>query len=224
MLRTAGPEVYDRWVAHEMPFNDDAVREAAAVFGEVMFTDGYVLGGAASTPDIYFTDAPLAMFEEPPSCWLHRQASFITTFFPEDVEPGVDYDWFVLPPIDQEGVLFGGELTVVGSAGNRPEVVDFLERFISEDVQCAMGGVADSSRISPNVNVGSDCYANDILAEASVILTDSLEQGTGRFDASDLMPAEVGTGSFWTGMVEYMTGGPDNSDAVLDGIEASWPS
>ena len=71
--------------------------------------------------------------------------------------------------------------------------------------------------------MGPDCYANDILADASVILTDALAAGTGRFDASDLMPAEVGSGSFWTGMIEYMQSGPDNVEAVLDDIEASWP-
>jgi alpha-glucoside transport system substrate-binding protein len=222
MLRTAGPDVYDQWVAHEIPFNDPAVLTAAETFGEVMFAENYVLGGAPATPDIAFADAPAPMFEDPPNCWLHRQASFINAEFPEDAVAGEDYDWFPLPPIDQEGTLYAGELTVVGQ--NRPEVVDFLERFIAEDVQCEMGSVQASSRISPNVDVGPDCYANDILADASVILTDALETGTGRFDASDLMPAEVGSGSFWTGMVEYMTGGPDNVETVLDDIEASWPS
>jgi alpha-glucoside transport system substrate-binding protein len=222
MLRTAGPDVYDQWVAHEIPFNDPAVLTAAETFGEVMFAENYVLGGAPATPDIAFADAPAPMFEDPPNCWLHRQASFINAEFPEDAVAGEDYDWFPLPPIDQEGTLYAGELTVVGQ--NRPEVVDFLERFIAEDVQCEMGSVQASSRISPNVDVGPDCYANDILADASVILTDALETGTGRFDASDLMPAEVGSGSFWTGMVEYMTGGPDNVETVLDEIEASWPS
>jgi alpha-glucoside transport system substrate-binding protein len=222
MLRTAGPDVYDQWVEHEIPFNDPAVVTAAETFGEVMFAEGYVLGGAPATPDIAFGDAPAPMFEDPPNCWLHRQASFINAEFPEDAVAGEDYDWFPLPPIDQEGTLYAGELTVVGQ--NRPEVVDFLERFIAENVQCEMGSVAASSRISPNVDVGPDCYANDILADASVILTDALETGTGRFDASDLMPAEVGSGSFWTGMVEYMTGGPDNVETVLDDIEASWPS
>jgi alpha-glucoside transport system substrate-binding protein len=87
-----------------------------------------------------------------------------------------------------------------------------------------MGGVVASSRISPNVNVGPDCYANDILADASVILTEALAEGTGRFDASDLMPAEVGSGSFWTGMITYMRNGPDSLEGVLQDIEDSWPS
>ena len=224
MLRTAGPDVYDEWVSHEIPFNDEAVAHAAEVFGEVMFADGFVLGGAASTPDIAFGDAPTPMFDDPPSCWLHRQASFINSFFPEGTVAGEDYDWFPLPPIDQEGTLYAGELTVVGTNGNRPEVVDFLNRFLGEEVQCEMGGVIASSRISPNVNVGPDCYANAILADASVILTDALASGTGRFDASDLMPAEVGSGSFWNGMVEYMKSGPDSLTEVLDTIEGTWPT
>jgi alpha-glucoside transport system substrate-binding protein len=224
MLRTAGPDVYDQWVKHEIPFNDPAVATAAETFGEVMFTDGYVLGGAADTTSIAFGDAPLPMFEDPPGCWLHRQASFINAFFPEGLESGVDYDWFPLPPIDQEGTLFAGELAVIGTAGNRPEVKDFLEKFMAEEIQCGMGGVTASSRISPNINVGPECYANDILADASVVLTDALAGGTGRFDASDLMPGEVGVGSFWTGMVRYMQEGPDSLQDVLDEIEASWPT
>ena len=59
-----------------------------------------------------------------------------------------------------------------------PDVAeDFLERFIAEDVQCEMGGVQASSRISPNVNVGPDCYTDELLAGASEVLTEALEDG-----------------------------------------------
>ena len=224
MLRTAGTDTYDKWWKHEIPFNDPSVQKAGQIFGDVMFKKGYVLGGAAATPDIAFGDAPTPMFDNPPKCWLHRQASFINAFFPDGTKPGVDYDWFPLPPIDKNGTLFGGELTVVGKNAARPEVVDFLQRFSGQEVQCAMGGVTASSRISPNVNVGKDCYVNPILADASVVLVASLKDGSGRFDASDLMPAAVGSGSFWTGMVDYMKNGPDSLKGILDTIEKSWPT
>jgi alpha-glucoside transport system substrate-binding protein len=226
MLRTAGVDTYDQWVNHEIPFNDPAVANAATVFGDVMFPEGNVLGGAADTPSISFGAAPLPMFEDPPACWLHRQANFIIAAapFPEDAEVGVDYDWFPLPGIDQEGTLYAGEFAVVGTNGNRAEVKDFLEQFMAEPIQCGMGGEAESSRISPNINVGADCYVNPILADSAAVLTEAIASNTGRFDASDLMPAEVGAGSFWTGMVEYMQGGPDSLQSVLDEIEASWPA
>jgi alpha-glucoside transport system substrate-binding protein len=225
MLRTAGADVYDQWVKHEIPFDDPAVVTAGERFGEILFTDGYVLGGAAASADVAFADAPAPLFTDPPGCYLHRQASFIAAqpAF-EGQEAGVDYDWFPLPPIDQDGTLYAGELTVVGTAADPDVAADFLERFIAEDVQCEMGGVQASSRISPNVNVGPDCYTDDLLAGASEVLTKALKEGTGRFDASDLMPTEVGSGTFWTGMIEYVRNGPDSLEGVLADIEASWPS
>jgi alpha-glucoside transport system substrate-binding protein len=121
MLRTAGTEVYDQWVNHDIPFNDPSVENAAEIFGQVMFGEGYVLGGADQTPAIAFGDAPGPMFQDPPGCWLHRQATFINAFFPPEAEAGVDYDWFPFPPIDQEGTLFAGEFMV--SFRDAPEVV-----------------------------------------------------------------------------------------------------
>jgi alpha-glucoside transport system substrate-binding protein len=223
MLGTAGTDTYTKWITHEIPFNDPAVMDAGERFGEVMFGDGYVLGGADQTPSIAFAEAPLPMFDSPPKCWLHRQASFINAFFPEGTEPGVDYDWFPFPGQNQQGTLFAGELAVVFS--NRPEVKDFLERFMAEDVQCAMGSEPGSSRISPNVNVGPDCYPNPILAAASKVLAEALTGGgAAGFDASDQMPPQVGSGSFWTEMMGYMKDGPDSLKTHLDNIEASWPA
>ncbi len=221
MLRTAGPDAYDDWVTGDLPFASDEVTHAAEVFGEILFTDDYVLGGAADTANIAFGDAPGPMFNDPPGCWLHRQASFINAFFPEDAVAGEDYDWFPFPPIDQEGTLFAGELAV--TFRNAPEVKDFLDQFSGTEVQCAQGSVQASSRISPNIEVGPDCYANDLLAGASEVLTEALAAGNGRFDASDLMPAAVGSDAFWTGMIAYVTEGPDNLSSVLEGIDAAWP-
>jgi alpha-glucoside transport system substrate-binding protein len=223
MLATAGQDAYTQWVNHEISFDDPAVVHAGELFGDVMFGDGYVLGGADQTPSIAFGDAPGPMFKNPPGCWLHRQASFITAFFPPDAEAGVDYDWFQFPEIDQQGTLFAGELAVVFR--DAPEVKDFLERFMGVDVQCAMGSEPGSSRISPNVDVGPDCYPNPILAEASGVLTEALAGGgEAGFDASDQMPPEVGSGSFWTGMVEYVQQGPNSLKGVLGDIESSWPA
>lgn len=224
MLRTAGSDVYDQWVTHQIPFNDASVVRAGELFGDILFTDGYVLGGAEQIPAIAFGDAPLPMFEDPAGCFLHRQANFITSFFPEDAESGVDYDAFPFPDIDEgkSSALFAGELATVFR--NAPEVKDFVERFISTDVQCANGSVEGNERISPNVEVGGDCYSDPLLAQAADVLTEALAANAARFDASDLMPSAVGAGSFWTGMVEYARGGADSLEGQLEAIESSWPA
>jgi alpha-glucoside transport system substrate-binding protein len=222
MLDTAGVDTYDKWVKHEIPFNDPAVKHAAEVFGQIMFHPGWVLGGADKTPSIAFGDAPLPMFKEPPGCWLHRQANFINAFFPTTAKANVDYGFFPFPKIDQQNTLIGGEYGVVFR--NAPEVQDFLKKFAGTKVQCDQGENVLSSRISPNATVQASCYANPILGQASETVTKALQAGTARFDASDAMPSAVGSGSFWTGMVKYMQGGPSSLDGVLNDIEKSWPA
>ena len=195
MLATAGQDTYTQWVNHEIPFTDPAVKTAVQDFGDVMFHSGYVLGGADQTPSIAFGDAPLPMFDNPPGCWLHRQATFINAFFPKGTEYGVDYDAFPFPTIDQQGGLFAGEIAV--AYRNAPEIKDFLDKFSGEEFQCAMAGDPGLSRLSPNVNVGQDCYANPVLADASGLLAAALKGEGGvqaGFDASDQMPPEVGSG------------------------------
>ncbi len=224
MLRTAGPDVYDRWVTHQIPFNDPAVVRAGEEFGRILFSPNYVLGGAANTTSINFGDAVAPMFTNPPRCFFNRQANFISAFFPTTAVSGVDYDWFPFPRMTQPGdaALFAGELSVVFK--DTPAVRDFLTRFSGTEVQCAQGRSTDTSRISPNVNVAADCYANKQLADASRVLTEALKANTARFDASDLMPSAVGSGSFWTGMVRYVQQGRGSLQAVLTDIDRSWPA
>lgn len=232
MLRTAGPEAYDQWVTNELPFSSPEVTRAAELMGDIFFGEGYVLGGAENIPSIDFRDAPDPMFNEPPSCFLHRQATFITNFFnaPGDEEgasglvAGEDYAVFAFPDIDEgkKGALGAGEMAAIFRDG--PEVREFLADFIDADVQCAQGSIEGVSRISPNVNVGPECYRDDVIATSAGAIVEALKVNGFRFDASDLMPSAVGSGSFWTGMIDYMVGGPDSLPGVLEEIDASWPA
>jgi len=51
----------------------------------------------------------------------------------------------------------------------------------------------------------------------------ALQANVFRFDGSDNMPTEVGSGSFWVEMTELATQGPGYIDTALDNIEKSWP-
>jgi alpha-glucoside transport system substrate-binding protein len=225
MLRTAGADVYDQWVANEIPFNDPAVKAAAETFAEIIFNDDYIAGTASNVPDLDFRDAPDGMVTpsiDEPTCLMHRQASFIVNFFPEGTEVGTDIGVFAFPAIDPafaEAALIAGELGAVFS--DAPEVVAFIEAFISEGVQCAQGGQEGVQRISPNVNTTAECYGDEVTATSAAAILDALRAGGARFDASDLMPSAVGSGSFWTGMNEWMRGA--DLDSVLTEIENSWP-
>ena len=101
MLRTTSLENYDAWVAGTLPFSSPEVKNAAETLATIWFNPDYVYGETDGIVSTNFGDSPAAMFEDPPKCWLHKQGNFITSFFPEGAEPGVDYDIFYLPGIDR---------------------------------------------------------------------------------------------------------------------------
>lgn len=114
MLRLHDVDVYDQWVTNEIPFDDPRVIDAIEEFGFFARNDDFVTGGTAAVAATDFRDSPKGMFTSPPQCYLHRQASFIPAFFPEDVEVGLDADFFYFPAYESKDlgspVLGGGDI------------------------------------------------------------------------------------------------------------------
>lgn len=214
LLRTAGPEVYDQWVTHEIPFSSPPVKEAVEIFGKIVRNDRYVRGGIVGAISTPFGDAPLPMFDQPPGCYLHRQASFITDFLPDTVEPGKDTQIFLLPGDEPNAPLLTGGL-VIAMTNNTPAAqaaIKYLTTVVPHESWAARG------YISPHRDVDLAVYPNDGVRQMATVLA---QADTVRFDGSDLMPAAVGSGTFWTEMVNYVSGA--DVDTVLSTIDASWP-
>ena len=224
-VRTNGVDVYNQWARHEIPFNDPSVQAAFDKFGEIMFAEDFVLGGAAGVAAIDFRDAPDPMFNDPPSCMFHRQASFIANFFPEPL-PREDAAFFKFPPIDPSvppAAMGAGELAIVFE--NRPEIAAAILAYAGAELQCVQAGgagVPGIERISANVNTPVDCYTTDSVKTQAAAIVEAIGANAFVFDGSDLMPPAVGQGTFWTGMIDWTRG--TATEEVLDTIENSWPS
>ncbi|MEO6790904.1 MAG: ABC transporter substrate-binding protein [Ornithinibacter sp.] len=225
MLRTAGPETYDKWVNHEIPFNDPAVADALAKVGAILKNDKYVNGGFGNVKTIAstsFQDAGLPIADGSNACYMHRQASFYAANWPEGTKVAEDGDvWaFYLPSVDESThpVLGGGEF--VAAFTDRPEVKAFQTYLASVEwaderaKTCGSGGC-----VTANKNADPSLLKNPIDKLSAEQLTD--KTATFRFDGSDLMPGAVGSGTFWKGMTDWIIGKDDKS--TLDYIEQSWP-
>jgi alpha-glucoside transport system substrate-binding protein len=232
MVRMHGGDVYDQWWKHEIPFNDSRVVAAFDKFGEIMFGDGFVIGGPANVAGITFQDSPLPMFADPPGCVMLKQGSFIANFFPEGVTED-DWDVFPFPTIDgNTGALGGGDTIIVFDAQEGIPAV--IQDWISPEWQCVLAsasggtasqhgghGVAGIERLPGHKDVDPNCYETSSARAFATSITEALADNAFVFDASDLMPPAVGQGSFWEGMVNWTRG--TSSQAVTDAIEASWP-
>ncbi|MDF1872063.1 ABC transporter substrate-binding protein [Vannielia sp.] len=217
LLRTQPPEVYDQWVSNEIPFTDPRVIGAIEAFGEFALNDAYVAGGSDAVATIDFRESPKGLFEAPPQCYLHKQASFIPSFFPEGSEVGEDVDFFYFPASGEgdlgQPVLGAGTLwAITKDSPGAHDLIDFLKTPEAHEIWMARKGF-----LTPHKGVNPDAFGDPTLRKMNEIL---LGATTFRFDGSDLMPGAVGAGSFWTGMVDYVGGKPVAEVAAQ--IQQSW--
>jgi alpha-glucoside transport system substrate-binding protein len=225
VLRDAGADVYDQWVAHEIPFNDPAIAGALDRVGGILKNDKYVNGGYGDVSSIAttaFQDGGLPILKG--DCALHRQASFYAAQWPEGTKVTEDGDVFAfyLPTTnDANGkpVLGGGEF--VTAFDDRPEVQAF-QTYLSTDVWAN-----EKAKATPGggwVSANTGLLVDNLVSPIDKLSAETLQDPDAvfRFDASDQMPSAVGAGSFWKEMTAWITG--ESTSDALDNIEASWPA
>ncbi|WP_405218827.1 ABC transporter substrate-binding protein [Agrococcus sp. Ld7] len=220
VLRTAGPDVYDQWIAHEIPFDDPAIVDAMNRVGDLIKNPDYVNGGIGDVSTIATTDfgvAGLPVLDA--ECAMHHQASFYEGFWGDGVTVAEDGDvWgFILPGTEADAAAVTGGGEFVGAFSDDEEVVA-VQTYLSSaewaNSRVSLGGV-----ISANSGL-------DPANASSALLTSAVEtlqnpETTFRFDGSDLMPGAVGSGTFWTAMVDWVSGA--DTETVLSQVESSWP-
>jgi alpha-glucoside transport system substrate-binding protein len=217
MLRTTTPENYDKWVSNEMKFNDPIVINAINDFGWFAKNDKFVAGGAGAVASTDFRDSPKGLFTSPPQCYMHRQASFIPSFFPEDVVVGEDADFFYFPAYADKDlgkpVLGAGTTFTITKDSKAAEAfIKFLETPIAHEIWMAQKGF-----LTPYKGVNPEVFTDPTVRKMNDIL---LNATTFRFDGSDMMPGAIGAGAFWTGMVDYVGG--KSAEQVADTIQKAW--
>jgi alpha-glucoside transport system substrate-binding protein len=216
-LRRAGVDFYDSWVVGDTKFSDP---QSVAIWNEILDlwnTDGavYAAGGSiAATP---FGDNGEPLVAE--DCAMHRQASFFAAFMPEGTSFGDDGDVsvFYFPAADASSspVLVAG--TLAAAFRDAPEVWAVMEYLGSTQygnerqvAQQTRKGGALSGYLTANLGVD---LANFLPLEQSFV-TILQTGGPARFDASDLMPASVGSGAFWVEATSAVNGDKSVEDAL----------
>src|SRR5467141_3571823 len=96
VLSQSGPTVYDAWWKGKQKWSSPEIKLAWQTWGQILgANDANVYGGAKSMAATNFADAGTPLFQTPPKCYMHNQASFITSFFQSanpSVVAGTDYN------------------------------------------------------------------------------------------------------------------------------------
>lgn len=214
VLRQSGPEAYDDWTNGELAWSSDEIRRAFETFGDWATDPEYTAGGAQAVLNTPFGNGGDCLFTTPPGCLLHHQASFITSFFEEN-SPGVavagdTYDFFPMPAIDHDGVVYAGDL--FGLFNDTDEAQQLMEYLVTPEAQQIW--VERGGALSANQEVPLDAYPDESSRRSAEVLTGAEEV---RFDGSDMMPAEMNR-AFFDGVLQYMQN-PDDLDSVLENLD-----
>ena len=217
LLQSAGPDFYGQWVRHDVPFDAPEVQQAFEYFGEIAKTPGYLYGGQTGALSIPFGDSITGLFTEEPECYMQKQANFISTFFPADVVIGEDVDFFPTPTINPEyknSLLVAGDIfAMLNDTPEARKLMAYMATPTPHEIWAEQGGF-----LSANKQVDLGVYPDELSRkQAELLATAKVVQ----FDASDSMPGAVGTGTFWSGMMDFVAGA--SAEDVTEKIEFYWP-
>jgi alpha-glucoside transport system substrate-binding protein len=225
VLRLHGGDVYDQWINHEIPFDDPQIVEAMTAVSE-LWSDDNVYASAGNIAATAFQDNGQPLIDG--QCFMHRQANFFAGLFPEgttfaDPEDPTAVDVFYFPDINGDRpVLTAG---IFAAAFNDDPatmaVMDYIataeyaetrQRIQSEFIGGLSGYLSAAQGQDPSVYTPLEQGFLDILLSSEL----------SRFDGSDLMPADVGSGTFWSAGTSLVNGDITPEEAAAT-IEASWP-
>jgi alpha-glucoside transport system substrate-binding protein len=218
MLRINGPEVYDQWVQHKIPFNDPKVKAVADAVGAIVKNPKYIGSENAvkAIATTKFQEGGFPILEK--KCYMHKQASFYGGIWPKGTKIGADGDvnftYFPSPAGGKKLMLGGGNLISAGT--DKPETFATLAYMNSAQYQSDIV-VAGETGLSTRKD-----FDTSLIKDPNQKAWADLLKGSDvfRFDGADMMPAKVGSGSFWKEATAWILGG--STEDFLNNVEKSW--
>jgi alpha-glucoside transport system substrate-binding protein len=214
VLRRLGPEGYADWTSGELSFDDPEVAAVFTELDELLRAPGAVAGGPRAALDVPWERSATMLLDG--RCLMIHQADFLRRELPDGTVLGPEgtVDFFPLPSAGEASgppLIVGGMLAV--GLDNDPAIADALDILAGADLAERLDGTGVF--LSPRIE------RTAVSVEMNARLLDLLESATDiQFDGSDLMPAAVGTGSFWSGMRAFFAG--EELVTILGDIEAGW--
>jgi alpha-glucoside transport system substrate-binding protein len=156
-------------------------------------------------------------------CALYKMASFYSNEWPEGTLIGPEYsnDVYAFPFPSMDGksqpLVVAGEFL---AAFNDREATQAVQAYMSSgdfvNAKARLGDWVSPNRRLDLQNVGNrvDQLTVRLLNTPNVLV---------RFDGGDMMPAAVGTGSFWKEMTGWLDNPKEPTQQVCRNIDASWP-
>lgn len=223
VLRYGGATVYNNWWKGKVKFNSPIVTKAGKKVASMILAKGNVNGGGKAIAATNFGNTAALFATDKSKCFMMRQGSFITGFFPDAIKAEFAKGDFThvgvfklpTPAGANDAVLGGGDLA---AAFNTNDATKKVMAFLLSDKLGQNGYMASyPSYLSAHKTFPASFYTNSILKTIGVTLATAKLFG---FDGSDLEPAIVNA-TEWKELTNWVSGKKSMTDA-FKAIDASW--
>lgn len=217
-LRQAGPERYDQLADHEIPWDDQSVKDALEAMAEVVGDTENLVGGTSGAVQTDFPQSVVNAFKENPDGAMVLEGDFVGGEIEASTPAQAveDYDVFDWPSIDgSEPMVMGGGDTIImfNDTPAARALVQYLATPEAAEIWAERGGFSSANR-----NLDQNVYPDEITERTASALQ---EADIFRFDLSDLQPAgfgaTVGQG-LWREFIEFLRN-PDDVDGAAQRME-----
>lgn len=217
-LSLNGPDMSDKWVAHQIPWTDPSVKNAFQMFGQIVSGKHYINGAPQSILATNFQPATYLPFETPPKAYMFYlgdfAAGFITAQFPS-VVAGTDYNFFPFPTLNSQyaGAVTGGAdlyMALKDNDGTR-QYMEYLTTADAQEIWVKRGG-----KTSVNKSVPLSAYPDVVGQNTAKQLTQATSF---RFSQDDSMPTAM-ENAYWKGTLSFIQN-PSQLDSILSSLEST---
>jgi alpha-glucoside transport system substrate-binding protein len=217
-LSLNGPALYDKWVAHQIPWTDASVKNAFQMFGQIVHGNHYINSAPQAVLATNFQDASYLPFANPPKAYMYYLGDFAEGFLTKQfpgIQAGTDFDFFPFPTINTQyaGAVTGGADIMAAFKDNdgTRQYMQFMASAEAQSIWPKRGGAT-----SVNKSVPLSVYSDPVSKAAAQQLTTA---SVFRVGADDLMPPAM-ENAYWSGMLTYI-GDASKLDSVLSTLESA---
>lgn len=217
-LSESGPDLYDKWTQHTIPWTHGSVKSAFTKCGLILTNENYVKFGTQAIFATTIQQSIYTLLNNPATAYMCYVGDFANALIANqyiDALPGTDYNIFPFPPITASytGATTANADVVVALKDNDSarNLIQYLAIADSQTLWTTSGGFT-----SLNMALDLNNYPNEVAKASAQHL---VHAPIVRYSALDLMPAKVQS-AFTTGAQNFIKE-PAQLDTILATIETA---
>lgn len=218
VLRSEGPDFYDRWAGHEIPFDHPAVVAALDKVGMLAHSPEYVSPDPGFIDERTIGESVFLVSQEDPQCLLLPAPDWVAGFFTAGAAM-VATPFPTIDPAFESSMEGGGDVAIAVS--DRPEVRAVMRGLVSPSYGVSLVQRENSGFIPPHRRFDLSLYSDPVRGSIATAVRNAIEDGIYRFDASDQLPFDVSE-ELHLALVEYLTHPGASAEEALSSVEAAW--